>query len=298
MADGEQAIPTGDDVGGGATGASSGVRRSFLADQVGRLAPLEFLMVGVPVPPFDVVQVRRGPEGAWVVGVGGRGDQVPFAPEQEDALGRLGFEHGEVSWSVDVDGPGAAVDKVEEVLAEVLAIDEAAPIDLRHGSTEAEHRAEQQLATMRAQLEPIIAEITGAPPVIDDDGDYVVVVDHNTVYVAPRAIAGRLPVVRVFAITNAGVTMTPDLGMYLSRLNFSLMFGRFSVDIDHGSVWLDETLLGEHVTDDELRFTISMVAATAAEWDDKIAAQFGGQVRAPVDDAPKSRAKPGEGGYL
>ena len=46
-------------------------------------------------------------------------------------------------------------------------------------------------------------------------------------------------------------------------------------------MWFDETLLGEHVTAEELRFTIEMVASTANEWDQKIASMFGGKVRSP-----------------
>jgi hypothetical protein len=114
----------------------------------------------------------------------------------------------------------------------------------------------------------------------------------------------------VFAITNAGVNLSSELGLFLARLNFSLMFGRFSIDADNASVWFDETLLGEHVTEEELRFTVEMVAATANEWDAKIAGMFGGRVRAPEpamggaeggaavgpDGSPAN--KPGQGGYL
>lgn len=275
-------------------------RRQFLTTQLHPLAAHGVVVVGVPQPPFDVIRAQRDAEGAWMIALGGRDQAVAFSDTQVGELGRLGFTHGEVSWRVPVPGPDEAADAIEAVLTTVLGLPADAAIDLRHGSTAAEHEAEQQLLAMRAQLEPIVRDMTSAEPVIDDDGDYVVVVDHSQVYVAPRAMPGRLPVVRVFAITNAGVQMTPELGMYLARLNFSLMFGRFSLDAEHGAVWLDETLLGQHVTDDELRFIISMVAATADEWDEKIAAVFGGQVRTPVDAQTTAarQSKPGEGGYL
>jgi hypothetical protein len=79
------------------------------------------------------------------------------------------------------------------------------------------------------------------------------------------------------------------------------MFGRFSLDADHQSIWLDETLLGDHVTDEELRFTVEMVAGTANEWDQKIAATFGGRVRDADQEGPpqaETPTKPGQGGYL
>ena len=58
------------------------------------------------------------------------------------------------------------------------------------------------------------------------------------------------------------------------------------------------------MTAEELRFTVEMVAATANEWDQKIAEMFGGKTRAAVGaeagaeppTAPNS--KPGSGGYL
>ena len=126
--------------------------------------------------------------------------------------------------------------------------------------------------------------------------------DHEStrVYVAPRGGLGAPPIVRVFAITNVGVPMTPELGLFLSRLNFSLAFGRFAVDVEHQAVWFDETLLGEHITDDELRFTIDVVAQTADEWDDRIAQMFGGSVShatgPPAEAGGEPPAKPGQGG--
>ncbi|MGI8791591.1 MAG: T3SS (YopN, CesT) and YbjN peptide-binding chaperone 1 [Acidimicrobiales bacterium] len=274
-------------------------RRAFLSTQVDSLGSLEFLMVGVPSPPFDVVQIRREADGGWVVGVGGRNEGAPFTEEQLGGLAALGFERGDVSWSTPAGGAEQALGAALGVLDRVLGVDQAAPLDVRHGSTAAEHAAQLKLTTMRTQLERVITELTKEDPAVDDDGDYVVVVNGSKVFVAPRSVPGRLPVVRVFAITNAGVQMSPELGMYLARLNFNIMFGRFSLDAENQSVWLDETLLGEHVTDDELTFTIGMVAGIADEWDDKIAAAFGGQVRQPVSTpSPELRSKPGEGGYL
>jgi hypothetical protein len=111
---------------------------------------------------------------------------------------------------------------------------------------------------------------------------------------------GRPAIIRVFAITNAGLNLTAELGLFLARLNFSLMFGRFSIDTDHQAVWFDETLLGDHVTDEELRVTVEMVASTANEWDQKIASTFGGRTRDPssTEGAPAPGGKPGQGGYL
>jgi hypothetical protein len=134
----------------------------------------------------------------------------------------------------------------------------------------------------------------------DEDGDYVLSVNDVHVTVAPRVAAGGPLIVRVFAITNVGVTVAPELGLFLARLNFGLMFGRFALDGEHRSIWFDETLLGDQFSDEELRFTIQVVASTADQWDDRLKQMFGG---ATYEDVLKGRTghqvppiKPGEGG--
>lgn len=275
-------------------GASA--RRTFVADQVALLGPLDFLVVGVPEPPFDAVQVRRDEDGTFAVVVPDRDPAAPPpAAEQTAALTRIGLP----GKAPDAD---AAATLVETVLREALGVPDGAPVDVRHGSDREVRAAEQKVAEMRARIEPVLAAIVGKAPTVDDDGDYVLDLGHVRVFVAPRALPMRPPIIRVFAITNAGLNLTAELGLFLARLNFSLMFGRFSLDVDHQAVWFDETLLGDHVTDEELRFTVEMVGTTANEWDQKIAATFGGRIRDPeaeaADSPPTPGNKPGQGGYL
>jgi hypothetical protein len=120
--------------------------------------------------------------------------------------------------------------------------------------------------------------------------------------VAPRTAPGGPAVVRVFAITNVGVNLTPELGLFLARLNFGLMFGRFALDTDHRSIWFDESLLGDQFTDEELRFTIEVVASTADQWDDRLKQMFGGVTYQEALTSQEARGaatvKPGQGGYL
>ena len=77
------------------------------------------------------------------------------------------------------------------------------------------------------------------------------------------------------------------------------MFGRFALDSMRRSVWIDETLHGDHFDDEELRFVIEIVSSTADEWDDRIKQMFGGatlqEVLASQDAQALSSAKPGEG---
>ncbi len=285
------------------TGDAAAARRTFIASQVAGLQPLDFLLVGIPQPPFDAVQVRREEDGSLAVEVSARHESAPFSPEQESALGTMGFALAEDSWvgAQAAADPVAAVALVERVLADVLEVQDSIPLDLRHGSERAEREAAKKVASMRVCIEPVLERIAGGPPRQDDDGDYILDLGHVRVFVAPRALPGRPPIIRVFAITNAGVNLTAELGLFLARLNFSLMFGRFSIDADRQAVWFDETLLGDHVTDEELRFTVEMVASTANEWDQKIAQTFGGRARDPADGnaAPTTPSiKPGQGGYL
>ena len=117
--------------------------------------------------------------------------------------------------------------------------------------------------------------------------------------VAPRAAPDGQIVIRIFAITNVGISVTPELGLFLARLNFGLMFGRFTLDATNQSIWFDETLLGEQFREEELRFAVRIVAATADEWDDRLKQMFGGATYQEVlagrtQEAPPP-IKPGEG---
>jgi hypothetical protein len=292
-------------------GAQAGARTSFLRSQVAALGPLDFVLVGLAVPPFDAVQVLREEDGSFVIELSARDELTPFSPEQVTALAPLGLAPpagGKPGGWRSPEGLGrSSVDEVvgivDRVLSEVFGIEAGAAVDVRHGSERAARQAAARVAAIRSTVEPVVAALSPEGKAVqDEDGDYVLDFGHTRVFVAPRALPGPPPpVVRVFAITNAGVTLSSELGLFLSRLNFSLMFGRFSIDAENTSVWFDETLLGEHVTAEELRFTIEMVASTGNEWDQKIASMFGGQVRspeAPDAAAAASTTKPGQGGYL
>jgi len=327
------------------TSDAATAREQFIASQVDALEPLDFVLVGVPRPPFDAVQVLREEDGSLRVELSARdGSILPYTDEQRAALVRLGFpgaggaDGGDAEDGAGVADPAAGAPSTglaktavrgaggglravpwpsdaaaaaaiaDHVLSQVFGVEAATPVDVRHGSEREARLAEQRVSRMRACIEPVLATLNaGKPAAQDDDGDYVLDVGHVRIFVAPRSLPGPPPpIIRVFAITNAGVNLSPELGVFLSRLNFSLMFGRFSIDSDNAAIWFDETLLGEHVTEEELRFTVEMVAGTANEWDQKLAAMFGGRTRPPETLPPASGAaadgaptnKPGQGGYL
>jgi hypothetical protein len=282
--------------------------RPFLEAEVEALEAFDFLAVAPGGNPFHLVEVTRRADGALEVRVPGR---PRLLPELDVETRRRLRDHGFASedaadrtkpWTQRVDDAGAAVDLLRRVLGEVLGEKPDVAIDIAHGSHRAEVEALEKLAAMRAQIEKTLMEMAGAPVERDQDGDYILPVGDVHVMVAPRAAPDGTVVVRVFAIANVGVNVTPELGLFLARLNFGLMFGRFALDIEHRSIWFDESLLGDPLSDEQLRFAVKIVGATADEWDDRLKQMFGG---ATYQDVLKNRAagsapptKPGHGGYL
>jgi hypothetical protein len=190
---------------------------------------------------------------------------------------------------------------VARVLGEVLGENPDVALDVFHGSHRAEHEARERLARVRGRVEAVLSAIAAKRPEQDADGDYLLPMRDVRVVVAPRVPPGGPAVVRVFAITNVGVSVTPELGLFLARLNFGLMLGRFALDAEHQAIWFDETLLGDEFRDAELRFTIDVVAQTADQWDDRLKQMFGGvtyqSVLASGGGQQAPGAKPGQGGY-
>src|SRR5437868_6189908 len=99
-------------------------RRDFLAEQVAALQPFDFVVVGPSSTAVGAVEVARDEAGALTVAVL-RPDSPPTPPEVPTATA----------------DPGAAADLADKLLREALAAEEAAPLDVRHGSRRAEHEA-------------------------------------------------------------------------------------------------------------------------------------------------------------
>lgn len=282
--------------------------RNFLLGEVQSLEPFEFVVFGPSGEPLQAVEVTRGEDGALEVRIPGRAPVFPELPVPvRAALRDRGFASADASdktkpWSHTASDAEAAVDSARAVLVEVFGAKPDATLDVAHGSHRAEYEAERRLAAVRERIEPVLQAKLGRAPERDADDDYVLPVADVHVMVAPRAIPGGPVVVRVFAICNVGVTVAPELGLFLARLNFGLMFGRFALDTENRAIWFDEMLLGDHFTDEELRFAIDVVATTADSWDDRLKQMFGGQTYQEVlkgrKDGPRPGIKPGQAGYL
>jgi hypothetical protein len=227
-----------------------------------------------------------------------------LSSEVRAALDKRGFAAEDPAdpthpWVSSAADAKAAVRQTQELLTEVFGEKPDVALDVGHGSHKAEHESKQKLAIARTRIEKIAGEIMERPPDQDSDGDYVLPIDEVHVMIAPRAAPDGQIVVRVFVITNVGIAVTPELGLFLARLNFGLMFGRFALDTEHQSIWFDETLLGEQFREEELRFAIRMVASTGDTWDDRLKQMFGGatyqEVLAGRTAEPTPPTKPGEG---
>lgn len=282
--------------------------RRFLEAEVEALEPFGFVLAGPSGQPLHMLEVSRLEDGSLEVRVPGRPSVVPELPAGVRAsLRERGFacedpEDRSQPWTHAVSDAAEAVELLQETLSKVFEARPDHPVDVAHGSHRAEHEAKQRLATLRERLEKSLAGFLDGRPEQDADGDYAIPLGDVHVVVAPRVAPGGPAVLRVFAITNVGVTVAPELGLFLARLNFGMMFGRFALDTDHRSIWFDETLLGDHFTDEALRFVVEVVARTADEWDDRLKQMFGG---ATYQEVLKGRAaqqaptvKPGHGGYV
>ena len=282
--------------------------RSFLLGEVAALEPFEFVAVSSAAAPLQLVELTRREDNGLEVRVPGRPPPVPELPiPVRSALRDRGFRNEDpadprLAWVREVSDAAAAVELAQLLLSEVFGGKPDLRLDVSHGSHKAEHVARQKLAAARGRIENVLKSVAARRVEQDRDGDYVLPIRDVHVVVAPRIAPGGPVIVRVFAITNVGVTVTPELGLLLARLNFGLMFGRFALDAEHQSIWFDETLLGDQFTEEELRFTIDVVASTADEWDDRLKQMFGGvthqEALAQRSDRPEALAKPGQGLYL
>jgi hypothetical protein len=278
---------------------------AFLLSEVETLEPFDFVTACPSGRPLHMVEITRREDAGLEVRVPGRPPILPEIPIAiRGALRDRGFASEEPAdqtrpWSRAAASVASAVELLQELHIQVFGEKPGAKLDITHGSHRLEHDARQKLSVARARIESIATDLLGRRPEQDDDGDYVLPLQDVRVVVAPRAGLDGQIVVRVFAICTVGVNVTPELGLFLARLNFGLMFGRFALDVEHRSIWFDETLLGEEFREEELRFAIRIVGATADEWDDRFKQMFGGatyqEVLAGNASGIPPKTKPGQG---
>jgi len=282
----------------------------YLVGEVESLEPFEYIVVAPAGRPLHVCEVGRREDGTLEVRVPGRPAIVPpLDTEIRAALVEREFSSDDPAdstrpWVRAVSDAPSAIERLKALHVEVFGEKIDAKLDIAHGSHKSQHEAQQKLAHARSRIEKIVGEMLGKPAEQDEDLDYILPIQQVHVMVAPRATLDGQIVVRVFVITNVGVQAGPELGLFLARLNFGLMFGRFALDVDHRSIWFDETLLGEEFREEELRFAIDMIASTADAWDDRLKQMFGGLTHQEImtnrsnQDPPLTKPGEGVGQYL
>jgi hypothetical protein len=132
--------------------------------------------------------------------------------------------------------------------------------------------------------------------VVDAFGSYVFGFDSARVFVVPTWVEGGPSVIRVFAITNMDVPVSPALTTYLLEKNLEFVFGGFALDAPRGAVWFNHNLLGEFTTPEAFEATVAAVAETANEYDDVICERFGGRLY--TEDTARMVPTPATPGYL
>jgi hypothetical protein len=280
-----------------------------MIEETEALEVYDFVALLPVLRPTHAVEITRREDRGLEVRVPGRPPMIPeLAVERREALRSREFASEDPAdatrpWVRQAPNAEEAVRLARQVLEEVFEEKPDVRLDLTHGSHRAEHEVREKLASARTRIERVAQDMLGHAAERDEDGDYVLPIGDVHVMVAPRPAPANRVLVRIFAITNVGITLMPELGLLLARLNFGLMIGRFSLDAERGSIWFDETLLTEHFEDDELRWVIELVAATADQWDDQLKRMFGGATHQEVitgraAQSPASSKPGGVGQYL
>jgi hypothetical protein len=127
----------------------------------------------------------------------------------------------------------------------------------------------------------------------DDNGNYVLGIESARVFIVPTWIENGATIIRVFAITNLDVPVTPELTTYLLEKNLEFVFGGFALDAKAGAVWFNHNMLGDFAHPGQLEATLAAVAQTADRYDDEIKQRFGGRLyvetpneAVPIPDTP------------
>jgi hypothetical protein len=282
--------------------------RAYLEAEFDSLTSFDFVNLSPAHNPLHAVEVSRLEDQRLQVSVPGRPEPMPPLPAnvrsalRDHALESEDPANQAIPWVKQVDDSASAYRLVQSLFGEVFGEKPDSRLNIINGSRRMLHEAEIKLEEIRDRVGKILTEMMEEKPTKDEDGDFFVGLGDVRVIVGARIAPGGLLMVRVFAITNVDVTISPELGLFLARLNFGLMFGRFALNTERRSIWFDETLLGEHFSDEELRFTVRVVASTADEWDDRLKQMFGGQTNQEVLTQrlaeERGSFKPGFGTYL
>lgn len=112
----------------------------------------------------------------------------------------------------------------------------------------------------------------------DQDGSFLVPFETGVrIHLVPRDFGSDMSVVQVIAPTNLGVSVTPELAMFVATENAKFVFGRLALYPEQGAVGFEESLLGTFLNRAELEVAVGIAASMADRYDDEIQQRFGGQ---------------------
>ena len=117
----------------------------------------------------------------------------------------------------------------------------------------------------------------------DEDGDFSLPKGSTRVFISLQDWSDAHHIVRVFAVTNCDVTISPELTLYLCKANNEMIFGKFSLLDEQNIVLFEHALLADFLDPAELETTVAAVAVGADDYDDRIQKLAGG--RRYVDEA-------------
>ncbi|MEW6746847.1 MAG: YbjN domain-containing protein [Planctomycetota bacterium] len=132
------------------------------------------------------------------------------------------------------------------------------------------------LEVLRSKVREYLLESFGVVDV-DPEGDFSLPHGSTRVFVSVNEWAEGRHIVRVFAITNRDVQITPELTMFLSTANNELLFGKFSLLEARKIVLFEHALLADFLEAEELKVTVAAIAVGADEYDDRIQEIAGGK---------------------
>jgi hypothetical protein len=256
--------------------------REFLQGEVEALDAFDFVALGPAGAPLQMVEITRDDDPTLEVRVPGRPPMVPpLSDEIRSALAEQGYASEDADdpaevWRKPASSPRDAVDLALTLIADVFQAKPEPRLDVLHGNHRAAHDARKLLSDLRERIERVAEDVIGSPAEQDHEGDYLLPIADVQVVISPRILPNGPAVVRVFSVTNVQVNVVPELGLFLARMNFSLLFGRFTLDVDRKTIIFDEALLGDPLNEEALRFSIRVVAEAADEWDDRLKQMFGG----------------------
>lgn len=102
-------------------------------------------------------------------------------------------------------------------------------------------------------------------------GHFILTQGSTAVTIAAETWGEARTIVRILSPVAIDIQrITPELTQFLVTENNSLLFGKFSLDVEGRTVWYEHALLGDFMQAEELLVAAAAVATTADEYDERV----------------------------